>query len=236
VIATWKILLFWGGLNLVAPAIAGLAFKPLGSIDKWLEHSLFISQLLIGTGLFWFTSERYGLTFPGLIRDIFTERARSILSALKHLAVYLGLLFLASGLLILFFVIFDKFSAAPGGNSSILGPAKDLLKFKALASSAPGGMIFFLLGTCLLAPIIEETFYRRMLFADLKTRVGFIWSLLGTSLLFGLFHSSILISGAASAYLCYVYEKENNLSTNIVLHSLINCANILIMAILLKLR
>lgn len=74
----------------------------------------------------------------------------------------------------------------------------------------------------LLAPIIEETFFRGFLFPAIKKRYGFIAGLLGSSILFGLLHFDLIrflpltLGGAGLAYLFY---RTGNLLVPIVAHA-----------------
>lgn len=82
-----------------------------------------------------------------------------------------------------------------------------------------------LIGLCLLAPILEELFYRGVLFKTLSTRYSFILSALYSSLIFSLMHMSLrnllptFITGFA---MCCVLKKTNNIVYCIIIHMIIN--------------
>ena len=142
---------------------------------------------------------------------------------------------LAVGVLVGAFAILDAFFKTSGGHSKMLGGGKDILRLTALSSSAPGGVALFLLSTCISAPIIEELFYRRLLFSELRKYFSFLISMLASSFIFGIFHASIVIAVINGAYLAYVYEKKESLPVNIILHSLLNLFSILLMVGIKKL-
>lgn len=77
--------------------------------------------------------------------------------------------------------------------------------------------------SCLLAPVAEELYFRRIFYTTLRRRGGFWFSAFWSGLFFALGHGA-----AAPAllpvgiYFCWVYERERRLPVNIMLHSLIN--------------
>jgi membrane protease YdiL (CAAX protease family) len=225
----FTLLFFWIALNLVSAGVSGLVFRPFGSPDSWMEYSLFLAKLFIGAGLFWFSHEEYGIGLKSLLRMISGNSRGNISTALKYLSAYVGMLVVFLLVALGVFTVLDGLLPTPGGNSHLLGIGSDHIRFKALAAAAPGVPGLFLIGALILAPIIEEVFYRGLFFAELRKKFNLPVSILISSLLFGMFHSNILVSGMAGAYLAYVYEKKKSLPVNIFLHSLLNAFDLLVM-------
>jgi hypothetical protein len=88
-------------------------------------------------------------------------------------------------------------------------------------------LLVVLLSACVLAPVVEEVFFRRIVFVTLRLRKGFWFSAFWSSLLFALFHGlAAPIILPVGLYFCWVYERERRLSVNILLHSLVNLSMI----------
>jgi len=90
--------------------------------------------------------------------------------------------------------------------------------------SSPLKLLVYLFATCVLIPVEEEIFTRRLLYVSLRRKIGFYSALTITSLVFGLEH----LGGAAipavifGGYLTWIYEKHRDLAANIMVHGLIN--------------
>jgi len=90
---------------------------------------------------------------------------------------------------------------------------------------SPFKLVVYFFSTCILIPIEEEVFFRRLLYVSLRHKMIFWRSLFVSSLVF----SAVHISGAVTAlmaglFLGWIYEKHQNLSVNIAVHGLINFA------------
>lgn len=231
-----KLLLFWFLINVLSVVFAGLLLTPFHSYEKWIEHSLFLAQLLIGIGLFYFAAYEFGIFPRTLAQNIFWETQQDCLViASKYFLRYLGLFILLLGMIVGTLTILDLFSNVPGGFSQTIDwSQRMIIRYNELLSSGPGGLIVFVLGTCILAPVIEELFYRRMLFVELRKYFGFWVSALFSSFIFAISHvySNVAIICMIGIYLAYVYEKEKNLSVNIILHAMINLFSIILMALI----
>lgn len=224
-----KLLAIWLGINVLAGVLTGLIFRPFPPHARWDEHALFLGKLFIGTGLFYFAASECGI-YPRTLAQIFLDEKRKHLTiAFKYFLSYVGFLVLAVCVLVGTFTILDALFKTSGGHSKMLGGGKDILRLTALSSSAPGGAVLFLLNTCVLAPIIEELFYRQLLFSEFRKYFNFLASMLLSSFFFGIFHASIVIAAINGAYLAYVYEKKGSLPANIILHSLLNLFSLILM-------
>lgn len=93
--------------------------------------------------------------------------------------------------------------------------------------------IIYLFSTCVLIPMEEEIFFRRLLYVSLRHKMAFSPSLLISSLIFGAVHPSGAIPAlAAGLFLGWIYEKKENLPVNIMVHGLINFSATLLMIFL----
>ncbi len=97
--------------------------------------------------------------------------------------------------------------------------------------ASPLKLLVYLFATCVLIPIEEEIFTRRLLYVSLRRKIGFYSALIIASIVFGLEH----LGGAAvpavifGGYLTWIYEKHRDLAANIMVHGLINFSVILVM-------
>ena len=88
---------------------------------------------------------------------------------------------------------------------------------------SPLKFIIYLFSTCVLAPLEEEIFFRRLLYISLRHKMAVSPSLLISSVIFGAIHPSGAIPAlAAGLFLGWIYEKNENLPVNILVHGLIN--------------
>jgi len=78
---------------------------------------------------------------------------------------------------------------------------------------------------CLLGPVMEEFFFRRLLYVSLRKRYGRLGSIIINSMIFGLIHpDAVLFMFLFGAIQCYVYERFGRVSINITSHVLYNSA------------
>lgn len=229
----FELLIFWGLLNVISGAIAGVVFKPFGSPEKWVEHATFLIQMFVGVGLFVFTAEKYGFTLISVLISLKEEIRGAVVAAGKYFLIYICMLAIA--VMTLSAVLYILSSGGDQGLASgILGVNKDIFRFNSLVVSAPGGYAFYLLGACLVSPVIEEVFYRRLLFGELRRNFGFTAAAVISACIFAVFHPNVVGSLIAGAYLAYSYEKGKSLATNIILHSLLNLLDISVIFLLFR--
>ena len=77
----------------------------------------------------------------------------------------------------------------------------------------------------LLAPIIEEIGFRRMLYNELRTRLNVPLSMIISAALFGIIHFDVSISIGAfglGLWLAYIYERFHNIILNVLTHGTLN--------------
>lgn len=231
IIQTAKYLIIWLCLNVVAGALTGLIIAPFGPYAKLEAQSIFLSLIFTGAGLFYFTGSEFKISPGSIVRMFYGDRRKCFTVALKYLSLYIGALVVIVVLLVGVSTLLSALLEGSEGKTWIFshaGVSQDFLIFNRIWPSLAGS-VFYFLAVSLVAPVVEELFYRRVLFSELRQGFGFLISMGISSLVFGLFHSNILISGITGAYLAYVYEKEKSLPINILLHALLNAFTILLM-------
>jgi len=90
---------------------------------------------------------------------------------------------------------------------------------------SPLKFVLYLFSACILIPIEEEIFSRRLLYVSLRSKMTFMPSLFISSLIFGAGHipaASAVHAFVVSLFLGWIYEKKQNLPVNIMIHGLIN--------------
>ena len=112
------------------------------------------------------------------------------------------------------------------------GPSQDKSAFmisNAIHWGMPGfsGFLFLI---CILAPVAEELFYKRLLYAGVRREMPAPRAIILCSLLFALIHSraTFVIVFGWSLLTYYMYERHKSLFANIILHSLLNFSTVLI--------
>ncbi|UCF72724.1 MAG: CPBP family intramembrane metalloprotease [Deltaproteobacteria bacterium] len=80
----------------------------------------------------------------------------------------------------------------------------------------------FLINLLVLAPFIEELFFRGLVFTILKNRFNFFWGMTVTAILFSVGHESWFNAIIRSIIFTYVYEKTNCLLFAILTHTFVN--------------
>jgi len=110
----------------------------------------------------------------------------------------------------------------PGGEFSIQQHlVKELARTPSTAQVAQMAV-----AAVLIAPVVEELFFRGLLYGVLRRRVTPAIAIPCVGVLFGLFHlpalGAVLPLAVLGALLCYVYEKTGRLTVPIVIHVLFN--------------
>ena len=125
-----KLLIFWLTVNVSAALFAGLIFVPFQPRGKWVEHVIFLSHLLIGTGSFYFAASELGIN-PQTPTQMFLEDKRKHLAiASRYFLNYVGFIILAAAIAYRSIISLDAFLRLLAA-ISILGTGKDLLRFNA---------------------------------------------------------------------------------------------------------
>lgn len=93
------------------------------------------------------------------------------------------------------------------------------------------GLIVALVVGALIAPIIEEVFFRGFFYPALRRKFGVFWAILVSSLIFGIFHLNAWLfvpTFLIGIVLAYLYERENSLGPPIALHVANNLISIVL--------
>lgn len=81
-------------------------------------------------------------------------------------------------------------------------------------------LVFFLISVVILAPLLEEIIFRKIVFKRLNLKLSFITSAVISSAIFGIGHDLLAILGAIifGVTCCVLYKKYNNLLVPIAVH------------------
>lgn len=88
---------------------------------------------------------------------------------------------------------------------------------------------FKFLPACVFAPIIEELFFRGMIFKS-QEKLGELFALVSSSLLFGLWHmdySHLIYTPIVGGFACFLYIKTRSLYPSIIFHFSVNFITVL---------
>ena len=107
-----------------------------------------------------------------------------------------------------FVAITDKNKALEVANDTFGNPANNT------------ELVIFLISIVIIAPILEEIIFRRIVFKRLNMKFSFIFSAIISSLIFGIGHEFLGILGAIvfGVACCLLYIKYNNLLVPIAVH------------------
>jgi hypothetical protein len=88
---------------------------------------------------------------------------------------------------------------------------------------------FFLVGA-VLAPLVEEIFFRGFLFQGLRTRYGWVSGMLISSAIFAVAHldpASLIPTFILGSLLAYLYHRSNSVWPGVILHMAVNTFGLL---------
>ena len=88
---------------------------------------------------------------------------------------------------------------------------------------------FFIVGA-ILAPLVEEMFFRGFLFQGFRARYGWVTGLLLSSAIFGLAHLdpvALIPTFILGCVLAYLYHRSNSIWPSVTVHVLVNCVGLL---------
>ena len=83
---------------------------------------------------------------------------------------------------------------------------------------------FFIVGA-ILAPLVEEIFFRGFLFQGFRAKYGWVAGMLVSSVIFGIAHldpASLIPTFILGCLLSYLYQRSNSIWPGVILHTLIN--------------
>ena len=222
-----------GGGALVVVLVSLLVFAALRYFLPSKEYEdvyVFVSQIALTLCLFLFIRE-IGINILAVMRDWWKNKTEHLRIVVKYCLFYFGLTAAVVGVLLAATLLLDKagmisLSASMGAFKAATPDTMGSLK--SIMVKSPPRFILSLLAMCVFAPIIEEVFFRRFLFVALRKGMNFAPSLLISSVLFSLLHPSVIQGALGGLYLGYVYEKGKSLPANILIHSMVNIATIVV--------
>lgn len=192
---------------------------------KNLKELYIASFWVLAAGLLYPVVKNLGINPAASLRSLNVNKGRTLKLALKYFFLYLAILLSVLAVLFAVVILSDKTGASAQHTAfffSNKGMDKDISYLNSVILLSPYRTFWYFISVCLLAPIVEEVFYRRLLFVGLRKKIPFAPSLIISSLIFGSMHSSLALATILGLYLGYVYEKEKNIFVNIALHSSIN--------------
>ena len=199
--------------------------KPILPPKEWTDIYGLIERSALALCLVWFITA-IGINIPAVMRDWWKCRAKHFQTVYKYFLVYLGFMVLVMGGLMLILVLLEETGKI--NSSVILGLANDpnpedrMAQLKFLLENSIPRFALSLVSMCVLAPVIEEVFFRRFLFVALRKKMSFIPALLISVVFFMAVHPNVALGAIGGIYLGYVYEKGKSLPANMLIHSAVN--------------
>lgn len=89
----------------------------------------------------------------------------------------------------------------------------------------------FLIIPTIIAPILEELIFRKIIFGSLYKRMNFIFAAFISSLIFGIIHQEpehILIYSSMGFVFAYLYVRTKRIIVPIIVHILLNSASVIV--------
>lgn len=214
----------------LASVIAFVILKPFLPAKEWADVYGVAAKLISAMCLAYFAKE-IGVNIPAVLRDWWRSRAQHLQIVVKYFLVYAGFMLLTLGVLTAALIMLEKTGLIDpsfvdlGGNMASNDKMAQLNLM--LGKSIPRFAVS-LVSMCVLAPVIEEIYFRRFLFVALRKRMDFIPALLISSILFMAVHPNVALGAIGGIYLGYVYEKGKSLPANVLIHSAVNFTVVMI--------
>lgn len=189
----------------------------------------------INTIIVFYILKRIGCDF-GEIWDRYNKKLKSsLLTVFKYSMVFIAITVMMAGLFEIVALFINKLTS---GNIEIEKSIGTLITmsseknnyFRNIIYHSQLQFILLLISICFLTPIIEEIMYRRLLYVTLRKKMNMIWSLLISACIFGIFHfSGVVLGFFFGLFLGYIYEKEQDILSNIIFHGIKNFVAIIVM-------
>jgi membrane protease YdiL (CAAX protease family) len=192
---------------------AGLKFSPYESI---------MPSLLVTGYVSWAMLDGVGVSWRGTLADWNGKLPCDLKKAFKYFAgALLVLLGIAAVLLAVYWFWGPGLEKAmkPLGDHN----AADNGMLNKIAAVSRLRLLTVLFSACVVAPVVEEVFFRRIVYTTLRVKKSFWFSAFWSGLLFAAFHGvAAVIIFPEALYLCWIYEREQRLPVNILVHALMN--------------
>lgn len=207
-IKVWKIILIWVLSPILVVIMAGVFSRIFN-----LEVSDLTLDALVSLGILLMILKA-GKVNILLIKERFKD-FKNKFNIKEILSVVLTQVFLSMGLSLLclgFIAIVDLEQAISLSNSEIGNPSNLI------------DLILLSISTIILAPIIEEIVYRKVLFIKFSKKLGIFVAAIVSSLVFGIGHDTLGILGAMVFGLacCILYKKYENILVPMSVHFINN--------------
>lgn len=213
-IKIWQMILIWG-ISIISSIFGILILGEVASInqdvlmnisDIWIGFTLFLLILII--------TLIFGRVNIKLIKERYSDfknnvNIKEIISLVAtQLLLSLGLSNLSTGII----AIIDKDKVLNMINDTSMLPTNNV------------ELILCFISIVILAPVLEEITFRKVLFIRLSRKLGFVISAVISSLIFGIGHDSLGILGAIAFGIgcCILYRKYNNIAASITVHMVNN--------------
>lgn len=220
------------GLALIYIRYAGVPAEAISNneIIRLIQGAVFVATAFLVLSLL-------GTDIKSIYSSLSSCRARSIKLAAKYFLLYLlaaaaiiGALSLVAMLVMkLGLFSLDAFNAYHARATAEKLAEKNYLRD--ILTGSPVRFLIYLFSTCILIPIEEEIFTRRLFYLSLRQKLGVSASLVLSSLAFGIAHlgAAAVPAFVFSIFLGWIYEKHQDLTANILIHGLINFTVVLTM-------
>lgn len=213
-IKIWQMILIWG-ISIISSIFGIMILGEVASInqdvlmnisDIWIGFTLFLLILII--------TLIFGRVNIKLIKERYSDfknnvNIKEIISLVAtQLLLSLGLSNLSTGII----AIIDKDKVLNMINDTSMLPTNNV------------ELILCFISIVILAPVLEEITFRKVLFIRLSRKLGFVISAVISSLIFGIGHNSLGILGAIAFGIgcCILYRKYNNIAASITVHMVNN--------------
>lgn len=213
-IKIWQMILIWG-ISIISSIFGIMILGEVASInqdvlmnisDIWIGFTLFLLILII--------TLIFGRVNIKLIKERYSDfknnvNIKEIISLVAtQLLLSLGLSNLSTGII----AIIDKDKFLNMINDTSMLPTNNV------------ELILCFISIVILAPVLEEITFRKVLFIRLSRKLGFVISAVISSLIFGIGHNSLGILGAIAFGIgcCILYRKYNNIAASITVHMVNN--------------
>lgn len=213
-IKIWQMILIWG-VSIISSIFGIMILVEVASInqdvlmnisDIWIGFTLFLLILII--------TLIFGRVNIKLIKERYSDfknnvNIKEIISLVAtQLLLSLGLSNLSTGII----AIIDKDKFLNMINDTSMLPTNNV------------ELILCFISIVILAPVLEEITFRKVLFIRLSRKLGFVISAVISSLIFGIGHNSLGILGAIAFGIgcCILYRKYNNIAASITVHMVNN--------------
>jgi membrane protease YdiL (CAAX protease family) len=115
--------------------------------------------------------------------------------------------------------------------ATVVGAHPQALVVAAAAHRTPEALALDLVFAAGLVAVVEELFFRAVLFALLRQRFRFVYAAALSSVLFAVAHemAAWIPVFALGVGLCWLYEKRHSLWTNAIAHATVNAVSFLVL-------